>query len=249
MSSDERQSTRLALKLLDRPIAFHRCYVELCGNVTTALFLSQAVYWQGVVGEGRWYYKTSKQWHDEIGISKKVQERCRKSLRDLGVLREERRGMPRKVHFQVDLEKMVTVLLPSSTQRVRQVVPKGYDSKYPKGTTDLTETTQETTVVVTARDDGVIPEDLNTPEFLEAYEEFMAHRREKRQAVTPIAHARMMKRMQRSGVEISIQAIHQAIENGWTGVFPDRIKRSKGKTRAARSDSNWKNYTNVPKGK
>ena len=186
--------------------------------------------------------------NDEIGISKKVQERCRKSLRDLGILKEERRGMPRKVHFQVDLEKMVTVLLPSSTQRVQQAVPKGYNKQYPKGTTDLTETTQETTVVVTARDDGVIPPDLNTPEFVDAYEEFLVHRREKRQAVTPTAHSRMMKRMQKSGVEISIQAIHQAIENGWTGVFPDRIKRPKGKMRAAQGNSKWKNYTNVPKG-
>ena len=32
------------LNTLDRPIAFHRCFVTLTGSVTVALMLSQAVY-------------------------------------------------------------------------------------------------------------------------------------------------------------------------------------------------------------
>ena len=32
------------LQLLDRPIAFHRCFVTLTGSVTAALMLSQALY-------------------------------------------------------------------------------------------------------------------------------------------------------------------------------------------------------------
>jgi hypothetical protein len=37
--------TRHLIDLLDRPIAFHRIFVELTGSVLAAVMLSQAFYW------------------------------------------------------------------------------------------------------------------------------------------------------------------------------------------------------------
>ncbi|MCI0653669.1 MAG: hypothetical protein L0Y39_04225, partial [Methylococcaceae bacterium] len=58
--------------LLDRPIAFHRSFVQLTGSVTAALVLSQAVYWQRRVSEDHdgWWYKTRSQWIEETGLSR-----------------------------------------------------------------------------------------------------------------------------------------------------------------------------------
>jgi len=38
------------IDILDRPIAFHRCFVEITKSVAGALLLSQAVYWQRTLG-------------------------------------------------------------------------------------------------------------------------------------------------------------------------------------------------------
>lgn len=78
------------LKLLDRPIAFHRCFVDLAGSVTAALVLSQAIYWQKRILEDRdgWWYKTRSEWMEETGLSRRQQETARKCLKQLGVLVE-----------------------------------------------------------------------------------------------------------------------------------------------------------------
>ena len=90
--------------LLDRPIAFHRCFVDISGSVTAALFLSQAVYWQCRVPANRdgWWFKSRDDWRDETGLSRYEQECARKKLRKLGVLEEERRGVPAKLWYRVN---------------------------------------------------------------------------------------------------------------------------------------------------
>ncbi|MGH8711912.1 MAG: hypothetical protein ACREVA_11485 [Burkholderiales bacterium] len=92
------------LRLLDRPIAFHRCFIDLTGSVTAALFLSQAVYWQKRIPDkpDGWWYKTRTQWSEETGLSRYEQETARQRLRDAGILLEERRGMPAKIWYRID---------------------------------------------------------------------------------------------------------------------------------------------------
>lgn len=91
--------------LLGRPIAFHRAYTEITGCVTGALFLSQAVYWQQVVGDG-WWWKTMEDWAKETGMVRKELETARASCSS--VIEWERRGVPAKTFYRVDLAKIVT---------------------------------------------------------------------------------------------------------------------------------------------
>lgn len=110
------------IKLLDRPIAFHRIFAELTGSVTAGLMLSQAVYWSGQTktGERRtidpdgWFWKTQEDWFEETRLTRKEQETARKHLRSLGagdVWEEEVKGLPRRLYYRLDLEKLQSLLL------------------------------------------------------------------------------------------------------------------------------------------
>jgi hypothetical protein len=110
--------------ILDRPIAFHRCFVTLTGSVNAALMLSQAVYWQKRNEDGGWWFQTRNKWEDETGLSREEQETARKKLRQLPFWKEELRGAPAKLYYHVDLELLMDQLnsLPTSRRDSRQLV-------------------------------------------------------------------------------------------------------------------------------
>ena len=129
------------LNTLDRPIAFHRCFVTLTGSVTAALMLSQAVYWQRHnTHEDGWWWKTMEEWAEETGLSRKEQEGARRRLRTIGLLAEARRNVPAKLYFQVDLYALAHRLssIPTRASRSRQTV----DSDCPKGAVQIAQKVQ-----------------------------------------------------------------------------------------------------------
>jgi len=94
------------LEILDRPIAYHRCFVGLAGSVSAAVMLSQGIYWQKRVPDGRegWWWKTAREWEEETGIKKDAQAVARKALmRRGGFWTEKRKGIPAKIWFKIDI--------------------------------------------------------------------------------------------------------------------------------------------------
>lgn len=100
-----------------------------------ALFLSQAVYWQLVAGEGKDFYKardakrdkegnplpplnrTEQSWEWETGLTRSQQERARKILRKLDLLKEKKMGCPQRLYYCVNIsavEKLVSIELSKS---------------------------------------------------------------------------------------------------------------------------------------
>jgi hypothetical protein len=93
-------------RLLQRPIAFHRVFVDVAdGSISAGLFLSQLYYWsdKGRDSEG-WIYKTFEEWQSEIGIGRKSFEKARKVLRSKGILEEQRKGLDPRLHYRLSLE-------------------------------------------------------------------------------------------------------------------------------------------------
>ncbi|MDA8149828.1 MAG: hypothetical protein M0041_01625 [Nitrospiraceae bacterium] len=87
--------------LLDRPIAFHRCFVRLGIGITGAVMLSQAVYWSKRTSESDgWFYKTIEEWEEETGLTRREQETARKNLK--GILDSELKGIPARLHFRIN---------------------------------------------------------------------------------------------------------------------------------------------------
>ena len=96
---------------LDRPIAFQRVFVALGAGITGALLLSQAVYWSRRSGDDTgWFFKTQVEWEEETGLTRREQEGARSRLQSMGLLCEERRGIPAKLFYRVDFEALQTSL-------------------------------------------------------------------------------------------------------------------------------------------
>lgn len=89
--------------ILDKPVAFHRCFVSLTGSVNAALMLSQAMYWQKRNKDGDWWFQTREKWADETGMTRDEQETARKKLRECPFWKEELRGVPAKMYYKVDV--------------------------------------------------------------------------------------------------------------------------------------------------
>ena len=47
-----------------------RAFIKFTGSVEAALLLSQIIYWSDRNPRGKWFYKSYKDWQDEIGLTK-----------------------------------------------------------------------------------------------------------------------------------------------------------------------------------
>ncbi len=91
--------------LLGRPIAFHRAFVTIGGGVSAGLMLSQAWYWsQRTNDPAGWFWKTQEDWEKETGLTRREQETARRQLMQRGLMEEELRGVPARLHFRLDIQ-------------------------------------------------------------------------------------------------------------------------------------------------
>lgn len=103
------------IQLLDRPIAYNPAFANLrAGKVKSgpvaAVFLSQLVYWHNRM-DGGWMYKTQADISSETALTRDEQETARKRLVSLGVLEEDRRGVPATMHYRINTERLEALLL------------------------------------------------------------------------------------------------------------------------------------------
>jgi hypothetical protein len=101
-----------------RCVAFHPRLVQLTGRVTAGLLLSQAIYWTRKLAlsdpaRQGWFWKTREDWRNETGLSRREQDHSRRTLKSLGLWQEKRVGMPARVWYRVDLEKLGQMLEPA----------------------------------------------------------------------------------------------------------------------------------------
>jgi len=110
-----REVTHLLSVLGNRYVAYYPTLAELTGSPKGALMLGHAMYMTRVVLEkqstrGGWFWKTSKEWKQVSGLSLREVETARKMLLKDGILQESRRGMPAKLWFRVDLNRLAMKL-------------------------------------------------------------------------------------------------------------------------------------------
>jgi len=93
----------------DRPVAYHPDFAKALGSVQTALFLSQLLYWSDK-GKNGWIYKTQQEFYEETGLSRREQETARRKLKERGILEEKYQGIPRKLYYKVNFQKLAEVM-------------------------------------------------------------------------------------------------------------------------------------------
>jgi hypothetical protein len=205
---------------LRRPIAYHRIFTEIAGKTSAGVMLSQAWYWSERTEDPEgWFYKTRDDWTEETGMTRTEQETARRRLISAGVLEEELRGMPAKMHFRVNEEKLISLLvekLPTVMRKSRQQVSrKAADTLDEKPPTPLiTESTTETT-------DQIEPP-FSSPEFTEALEAFEQVQRENKKPLKPVRRKRLYNKLAKLDEAAAVVALNDASDAGWRTVYPRR---------------------------
>ncbi len=93
------------LKNSVRQIQYYPCLRPILGSVTAVIFFGQALYWSDKNDGGGWFWKTAEDWEKETGLTPDEQASARKNLKKIGVLKEDFRGLPRKLWFSLDLDR------------------------------------------------------------------------------------------------------------------------------------------------
>lgn len=102
-------------------IAYFPSLTPVCGSHKAAAMLSVALGWtrswlrQHPEREG-WFWKTREEWRLETGLSRREQETARKALLEAGIFEERLRGMPARMHFRIDLERLGGLLARSGQE-------------------------------------------------------------------------------------------------------------------------------------
>ena len=108
---------QMLLMILDNPIAYHRIYATITGSVTSAVMLSQSMYWTPRTTDPHgWFYKTADEWQEETGLSRREQETARRILKDLQILEEKKQGLPCKLFFRLNLEVLYRLIVDGANQ-------------------------------------------------------------------------------------------------------------------------------------
>ncbi|MBI6181126.1 conserved phage C-terminal domain-containing protein [Serratia proteamaculans] len=134
------------IQLLDRPIAYQPAFADLrVGKVKSgpvaAVFLSQLVYWYNRM-DSEWLYKTQADITKETKLTRDEQETARKRLIALGVIDEARRGVPGKMHFRINVERLEVLLMGEPIEKQKNEEPPQSE----KGECHNVETPQSTVV-------------------------------------------------------------------------------------------------------
>ncbi len=83
--------------------------------------LSQAVYWQRIVNQGSggkdgWWFKTQREWNEEIGLTRYELETARTKIIKLKFMQTKKAGIPAKTWYRVDFQ-----LLEEKLQQLQQI--------------------------------------------------------------------------------------------------------------------------------
>ena len=117
------------LEWFQAPVAFHRPLIDLTGgSVAAALMLTYAMHWTrefhfaaechpALAAEG-FMLVTQIEWERETGLTRSEQETARRKLRDLGYLEERRRGLPAKLYYRVNMQKIIDDLRVQADNRL-----------------------------------------------------------------------------------------------------------------------------------
>ena len=178
--------------LTDQPIAYHPLLAKVCKSVTTAVYLSQLLYWTPRARDpGGWFYKTEAALSEETGLTRRNQETGRSRLSELKILQVTRRGVPATLYYKLDLERLAELIDQCANRATSSAEPSELDCLKRTDLSTGTRTTSsaepsellignreytETTTEITA--EKGLP--LDKPAYFSTLEEFGTIRRLKR---------------------------------------------------------------------
>ena len=94
-------------------VAYYPEYTTITSSPAAGVMLSQmcdhSVESASNGGDG-WFYKTREAWRRDTGINRSGQETARRILVEKGIIDERRKGIPAKMHFRVNFDRLFCLL-------------------------------------------------------------------------------------------------------------------------------------------
>jgi len=81
-----------------------RIYIDILGNIKSALFLSRCIYWTGVLGEP--FHKTYKEWEDDTGLSRVEIDTARRECEGLIITSLKKVDGTPILHYSIEWENL-----------------------------------------------------------------------------------------------------------------------------------------------
>lgn len=121
----EMTDLELLAHVLEKPIAFHRVFFDITGDIKSALFLSQLFYWSKKICYD-WLYKSAEDWEEETRLTRREQDRIKKQLIDLNLIETKLKGVPATLYFKFNFSQFIT-LAKQYYQQFEQNVETSFD--------------------------------------------------------------------------------------------------------------------------
>lgn len=218
MSNDLIELIRL---MNEKPIAFNKHYVFLGCGINGAVMLSQLVYWADKAkDQNGWIYKTSKEWTEETGLTRREQDTARKNLKELGFIEEHKHGVPCKVHYKVNQSALYSALINLAQKRQTDAQISQTDAqKRQTNTESTTNNTTENTFINKAKvkfDPLLVelPSNVDRQDWIE----FVKMRKLIKKPLTELATSKILKKLSSFGIHAK-QALENSIVSSWSDVY------------------------------
>lgn len=206
--------------------------VGLDAAVVLGELASTQVYWEehGEVDENGMFYETAEQIEKKTTLTPYKQAKAIKALEDRGLVKTKMKGVPAKKYFFVDGEELGRLLESKFPKNLKTSIQKTskQDSKKLEGNNKRENKKRE---VIKDKRDIVFDSTLSDPvkekvlDFLEYREEIKKPYKSERSIQSFVKQVE--KQEQIHGSIAVIECIDKSIQNGWQGVFWDKIENSR----------------------
>lgn len=222
------------LERVGKPVAYFPAMAcALGGDVNTAVYLCQFVFWEGKERDHRGVYKTKAEVTKETGLSEKRQDRCRENLERLGVITCTLDRLNHKMFYKLHKDKLNELWsdnpqcwsLDSNTN-----TDFGNAPLVGSGTTerDVRHIDAENTPDNKTKSlHGTFPELFSIPSFTETWAEFLKHRKAKRCPATRHTQEIILSTLSLHENK-AVAALNHAMERGWTTVKWEWLGKESG---------------------
>ena len=121
-----------------RIVSFHPIFKDKTGSTNAAILLQQIAFWSGTKDDG-WFYKTQKEWGQEISFSLSEIKIARKALLDLDLIEYETRGSNNRGHYRLNNNMFEYVFGLTDEKQPNLKKEKKKEKKYKNDYNDITD--------------------------------------------------------------------------------------------------------------
>ncbi|MDD2855727.1 MAG: hypothetical protein PHU01_09380 [Desulfuromonadaceae bacterium] len=148
-----------------RQVQYYPDLVPILGGVTATILFGQLLYWRGKeASQDGWLFKSQAEIQQETALTRDEQETARKKMRETGVLRELKKGIPCRLWYWLDLDKVnelwqenyenqkngqIPQTCEKENHKLEYVKATNKNERFPQATSDITTEIQIKTTTIT----------------------------------------------------------------------------------------------------